>query len=194
MEDYIIVGFSTHKTFNVLSKLIQLVEHTDFSHVYIRFYSKSIDRYLIYQASGLQVNFCGLEHFYEKNKTIAEFRIKVDPETKRQLLMDAVDLAGKPYGMKDLIGIGLVRFCSLFKIKIKNPFADGSKTYICSELASTFLVKLGYTIQDLDSATPKDVYDILRGQSNGQNLKGEGTKSTAQNFKISYGYQVLTYS
>lgn len=167
MQEYIIIGFSTHRTFNILSEIIKKVEHTDFSHVYIKLFSTSLDRYLIYQASGLSINFCGQATFYEKNKDIAQFLIAVTAEQKKAMLQLAVDLAGKPYGMKDLIGIGLVRFLAFFGKKIKNPFADGSKTYICSELAATLLVQLGIPFEDLDSTTPKDVYDTLRGNTNG---------------------------
>lgn len=164
MNNFIIIGFSCHKTFNILSELIKAAEHTKFSHVYVKFYSASLDRWLIYQASGLVVNFVGEEHFLEKNKVIAEFKTAVTPEQKTEVLQLAVDLAGRPYGMKDLIGIGLVRLAALFKKKIKNPFEDGTKAYICSELGATILVKLGVKIEDLDSTTPKDLYDLLRGK------------------------------
>ena len=167
MQENIIVGFSTHSSFNLLSEIIKFTEHTNFSHVYIKIFSTSLNRWLIYQASGLVVNFVGQDVFHIKNKEIAEFLVPITTEQKIKILQLAVDLAGKPYGIKDLIGIGLVRLCSLIHWKIKNPFADGSKTYICSELAATILVQLGMSFDSLDSATPKDVYDKLRGQFNG---------------------------
>jgi len=163
MQDYIIIGFSTHKSFNLLSWVIKKVERTDFSHVYVKIFSKSLDRYLVYQASGLAVNFCGQDTFYAHNKDVAEFAIAVTPEQKIEVLKKCVDLAGKPYGMKDLIGIGLVRLAGLIRWKIRNPFADGSKTYICSETAATILVVIGFKFEELDSTTPKDIYEKLRG-------------------------------
>lgn len=164
MQDYIIIGFSTPRDFSTLSWIIKKVERTEFSHVYVKIFSKSLDRYLVYQASGLAVNFCGQDTFYAHNKDIAEFAIPVTPEQKIEILKKCVDLAGKPYGMKDLIGIGLVRLAGLVRWKIRNPFADGSKTYICSEIAATILLMLGFHFQELDSTTPTDVYEKLRGQ------------------------------
>lgn len=161
MQDSIIIGFSTHKSFNILSEIIKIAEHTAFSHVYIKIYSDSLQRWLIYQASGLTVNFVGQDVFHIKNKEIAEFTIPITPAQKIEILQIAIDLAGKPYGMKDLIGIGYVRVMGCFAQKVKNPFADGSKTYICSELAATLLTKIGIPFADLDSTTPKDVYDTL---------------------------------
>lgn len=161
MQDNIIIGFSKPKKFHILSWLIQKIDRTEFSHVYLKIHSKSIQRDLIYQASGLSVNFCGIRIFNDKNESIIEFIIIITPEEKIEILKLAVDLAGKPYGMKELIGIGIVRFLGLFNKKIKNPYADGSKTYICSELAATILLKLNFKFEELDSVTPKEIYEKL---------------------------------
>lgn len=163
MQDYIIIGFSTPRNFHILPWIIRKAEHTDFSHVYIKIFSKSLDRYLVYQASGLVVNFCGQDTFYAHHKDVAEFAIPVTPEQKIEILKRCVDLAGRPYGIKSLIGIGLVRLAAFIGWKIRNPFMDGSKTYICSEIAATLLVMLGFKFTELDSTTPRDVYDKLRG-------------------------------
>jgi hypothetical protein len=159
----LIIGFSTHKKPTILGSIIKLVEKTEFSHVYVKLYSESLDRQLIYQASGLLVNFVGEEVFYEKNKDIMTFNIPITKEQQTKLLQKAVDNCGKPYGIKDLFGIGLVRLGRLFGIRVKNPMADGSATYICSELASSILVELGFDFSNLDDITPKDLYDKLMG-------------------------------
>lgn len=164
MEDSIIIGFSTHRKFNILSWLICKVLKTDFSHVYVKWYSSKLDRWLIYQASGLKVNFVGQPLFLEDNKPVAEFLVKTTAAEKTDIMATAVDLAGKPYGMKQLIGMAWVYLCHAFGKRVRNPYSDGSKTFICSELAAAILVKLGTKIEDLDSISPKDLYDILRGK------------------------------
>ena len=60
----IYIGFSTH-TGNLLSKTIQLVEGSKFSHVYIRKVSKYGE--YVYQASGLAVNFMNIDIFKAHN-------------------------------------------------------------------------------------------------------------------------------
>ena len=161
MSSYIIIGFSTHKKFSILSSLIKCIEGTKFSHVYLKFESKSINRKLIYQASGLTVNFCGNDIFYSKNKDIAQFVIPVTEEEKIKILQKCVDLCGKPYGIKELFGLGLVKICAIYGKKIKNPFQDRSRTYICSELIATILMTIGFTFKDLDSVSPKDLFNKL---------------------------------
>lgn len=162
MQDYIIVGFSTPKEFHTFPWIIRKVEKTEFSHVYFKVFSKSLNRYLIYQASGLQVNFVGQDTFYKTNKVIAEFTIPVTPEQKTTFLQKAVDIAGRPYGMKQVLGIGLVRAAAGINVKINNPWADGNHTYVCSELAADFLNDLGFEFEDLDNITPKDIYEKLK--------------------------------
>lgn len=159
----IIIGFSTPKKRSFLPWLIRKAMKTDFSHVYVKFYSKAIDRTLIYQASGMHVNFIGESAFLQTNKIIAEFSIDVTEEQRTQVLARSVDLVGKFYGIKQLIGMGWVYLCHSFGKRVKNPFSDGSKTYICSEIGGDALVTLGKEIEDLDTLSPKDLYDILRG-------------------------------
>jgi len=163
----LIIGFSTHKKFTILGSIIKLVEKTEFSHVYVKLYSESLDRYLIYQASGLIVNFVGEDIFYAKNKDIATFSLDITKEQQVKLLQKAVDNCGKPYGVADLFGIGWVRLGSLLGKKFKNPFADHGKTYICSELASTLLLELGFNFNNLDDITPRDLFKKLE-DINGQ--------------------------
>lgn len=156
----VIFGFSTPKKFHILPWIIRKVEKTEFSHVYIKIYSVEAQRWLIYQASGMKVNFIGADKFEETNKIIAEFPLRTSKKDKKQILQEAVDSLGIDYGMKQLMGMGLVRLCALINVKISNPFADGSATYICSEAAATILVKhFGFKLEDLDDVTPKEVYE-----------------------------------
>src|SRR5690349_251313 len=101
----IAIGFSRPKKFNILSWLIMKVQRTEYSHVYVRFHSDSLDRDLIYQASGLQVNFVGGTLFKDHHLTVKEFSLSVTDETYKNTLQFAVDKAGMPYSIKQLFGI-----------------------------------------------------------------------------------------
>lgn len=158
----IIIGFSKPNKFKIGAWLIEKTEKTEFDHVYIKLYSKSTDRYLYYQASGLEVNFMGDKVFTQLNTVVKEFRFPITDAQQSAILVQAIDLAGTPYGIKELFGMAIVRFMSIFNVKMINPFSDGSKTYICSELVGTIMNShLGYNFKDLDSLSPKDIYDTL---------------------------------
>lgn len=135
----IAVGFSRHKGFAPLSWLIMKCEGTNFSHAYIRVRSESLDRNLIYHATGSGVYFIG-EPAFEEHVTVAEeYELKVTDQTRKELLQWAVDTSGKPYGKMQLIGLGLKRLVKLVGISIKNPFGTGNKAYICTELVASAL-------------------------------------------------------
>lgn len=127
--------------------------------MYIRWYSASLDRNLIYQASGLQVNFVGLEEFSVASRIIKEFPIQVSDQAFLKVLQFAVDNSGKPYSVKELLGYGW----AIAFAKKTNPLGDGRKTFVCSELVGTILdevlqIPVG---KDLDLITPKDVFVLL---------------------------------
>lgn len=161
--DGIIVGFSRPKKWKPFAWLIMQAYNIPYDHVYVRFYSDSYERNLVYQASGTKVNFMSQEIFLEDNLAIAEFEIEISKENKKQMVQFAIDNCGKPYGIKAVFGLTLVRIAELFGKTIKNPFRDNETTYVCSELGAYILeyyadVKLPKNYEDI---TPKDLYNCL---------------------------------
>ncbi len=153
----ITVGFSRPKKWNPLSWAIMKAQGAEYSHVYMKFYSSSLERELIYQASGLQVNFVGSKLFNDHHLTVHEFQFQISEESHKKALQFAVDNAGKPYSIKQLFSI-------LSYISINKPlFKDGRSAYVCSELIGQMLKEdLGIKVeQDLDLIMPKDIYQIL---------------------------------
>ena len=122
------------------------------------FKSESLDRKLVYQASGLQVKFVGSILFYDHNESVKEYELQISEETHKRLLQFAIDKAGQPYSIKQLFGIALYMLTD--KVYLNE---DGRSAYVCSELIGQIMVDvLGITVmKDLDLITPKDLYDIL---------------------------------
>lgn len=139
----IIMGFSRHKGFAPLSWLIMLCERTNFSHAYVKLYSASLDRTLIYQATGSGVNFVGSVLFEESAQVVEEYPIEVSDGARTRLLQRCVDNAGKPYGRLQMVGLGVIRVAKLFGIRMKNPFPNGDGKYVCCELVVDALEELG---------------------------------------------------
>jgi len=155
------VGFSSHKG-SILSWLIKLCLGTKYSHVYVKFYSESLDINIIYQASGLAVNMIGEPLFLKKNKVIAEKEFEIDEETYSKTIRFAITKCGEPYSIMQLFGMAYIQFASLFGFKVRNPFPNGRADYVCSELVAELLKKFKETnFEDLDSLDPKDIYKAI---------------------------------
>ena len=154
----ITIGFSRPKKWNLLSYLIMKVQKTEYSHVYIKFYSSSLDREIIYQASGLQVNFVGSEIFNKNHVTVKTYDLHVDDETYKNALVFAVDKAGISYSMKQLFHI--LGYMLTGKTSFFNKNLDG---YVCSELAAEMLKdELNLPIsENLNLIIPRDIDQLL---------------------------------
>lgn len=177
-ENKIIIGFSRprYSKFNLFSRffsfLIRLFERSEFSHVYIKWYSNKLNRYLIYHASATGVNFIGQEIFNQKSIVIHEFEIESDEDTLNKTKQFAIDNCGKSYGFLNLIGIGIVRIFYIFGINFKNFLSDSDKTFICSELVAKILKEnFNFDIKkSLELIGPKEIYIILSNDERAKKL------------------------
>lgn len=154
----IAIGFSRPKKTKILSWLIQKVQGTDYSHVYLKFTSEKLKRNLIYQASGLQVNFIGEQLFTEHCTVVKECKIDVCDDTYTKIMTFAVDRAGYPYSFKQLLNIAIYMITGKAK-----TFTSGREAYVCSELAGEILKNiLKIAIEkNLDILTPEDIDKAL---------------------------------
>lgn len=158
------VGFSKPKKwFKPFSWAIRLVEGTPYSHVYFRIYSEGLDVDLIYQASGSQVNFVGLQHFEDHAMCLAEFEVPdIDPADYRVFMREAIKTAGADYSIKQPLGIFLIKVFNL----TKNPFHNGKAAWVCSELVgyglSNILKKINISEKEIEIMGPKGIFDICK--------------------------------
>lgn len=157
----IFIGFSTARDPNPIAWVIRKVEGTPYSHVYLEIKSESLARSLIYHASHTTLHFTGLQRFAQTNKIIEEFELLVTDEQQQQILQYCIDHADTPYGAMELLGIGWVRLCRKFGKKVRNPFRDGQRTQVCSELIGNVLRILGEKIDPamLETEGPRWIYD-----------------------------------
>jgi hypothetical protein len=157
MISTITIGFSRprNRILPIASWLIRLHQKTPYSHVYIRFYSESINRTLIYEAVGSGTRFVSLKKWEEKAEEIQSFTISVRKCNAVSLLQYCVDHAGQEYGFLQNVGIFLA---NVFGWK-KNPFRKGTN---CAEEIGNILVLEGYKVsKPLDLLSPKDIEQIL---------------------------------
>jgi len=131
----IIIGAS--KADKIGSELIQLGTGANYSHVYVRWFLKSQQRGIVYQASHGMVHFCSLEHFTRDNIVVKEFIIELTDEQFNKFSRKCVDLAGEQYSILELVQIWLADASGG-----KLQFGD-QVGYICSELMCELLEDLG---------------------------------------------------
>lgn len=159
----VIMGFSRPKTWKPFAWLIMTAYNIPYDHVYIKIYSSKYQRALIYQASSTMVNFMGADIFDANNTVVKEFQLEISDDNAVKLMQFAIDNAGKPYGLKEIFGLAVVRIAELCGKSIKNPFKDNGSTYVCSELAAYILQEYmqDKLPKDFEDMTPLDVYNYL---------------------------------
>jgi hypothetical protein len=153
----IVIGFSRPKSpFKVGSLLIRRYLGTEYSHVFLKFYSSKYDRHLIYEAVGSGVRFVG-KHEWEMHAVVtSEHTVHIQEASSFSIMQFCIDHSGQSYGAMQNIGLVLAK---LFKWS-KNPFKKGVN---CSELIAMALIEAGYDVNTkLDLITPRDIEDLLK--------------------------------
>jgi hypothetical protein len=168
----IIVGFS--KPINrswpfgyIFSWTIRLIEQTPYSHCFIRWHSAWLERDVVYEASGTIVGFKEGLFFDHKSKTLYEYEMACSDDVRKKIIQKAMDLSGRPYGVKQVFGILIVKIARKLGYDIKNPFSDGQATWVCSEIVAELLKELDMNINvHIDNVTPKDIQLFLEKEIN----------------------------
>lgn len=144
----VVIGFSTSKNpWNPVAGVIRFGEGTSYSHVYVRFYSSSIERWLVYHATHTGLHFVGIDKFCETSKVIEEFGVDPTCGQYKSMLQYCVDSSGTKYGKLQIIGMSAVRLAKMwFNVDVSNPFSDGSKTQVCSELVGKLMDIMGIEV------------------------------------------------
>jgi hypothetical protein len=169
--DNIVIGFSRPKAFfEPFSWLIRIIEGNPikwcpFSHAYIKYYNPYADRWEIFQASGLKVNFIGSLLFSSEEVIYKEFIVPVSSIGKQKTVQFAVDNLGLPYAVMGIVGFGWVMLMNAFGKKVKNPFSTNS-AWFCSQLTETILNEIMCAGDSLDPSTcsPKDLCGFLENK------------------------------
>jgi hypothetical protein len=165
------IGFSYPKRSNPFSSVIRLLFGSRFSHVYVRFLSDDFGD-VVFQASGLAVNFMSFARFSEHNITVFEMPVTVPDDYKNEMYIYMMKTLGIPYGIRQAIGLGCVRVLELVGIRVRNPFSDRTATYVCSEVVGYVLQKFTHikipSDKTIDDLTPNDIYEIIKrdGENN----------------------------
>jgi len=150
------IGLSRPKKFKLFAELIRLIEKTEFSHAFIlfeNFYGEKV----VFQASGSKVNFMNFEIFEKDNIITNLYDIEVENLDYENVISYCLKQVGKPYSIRDIVGITLYKITSLKLLK-----GTKEKEFICSELIGEILQIIEILEEkELDYFTPKNLYNLL---------------------------------
>ena len=158
----ITIGFSRPKGgFQPFSWLIRLAYWSPFSHAYVQFDIPKSGT-VIFQASGAKINLISEELFNSKELIYKEFTLPISAKNKKEVIKFAIAQLGKPYNLRGILGMAIVRVGQLLGFKWHSPFAYNGSSAFCSEIVANILEKyedinLGNAADD----SPKAVYDVL---------------------------------
>lgn len=145
------IGFSTRS--GVLPWIIRKATASRISHTYIRIPVPEYSTSMIFQASGLNVNYCNGDLFDSHADVVEEYDVEVSDEQFAIGEKFRVTESGKPYSGKQLIGfLAVLTGKQILDKKISNPFSDGHHSYVCVEVVA---VCLG--LEYGESMTPEDL-------------------------------------
>ncbi len=160
----IILGFSRPIKPTLFSRAIMWSDNTNYSHVYVKWEWTRIERYVIYQASKLAVNFESNITFDTHAITVKEYEIELCDDTEKEIMQWCMDNSNKPYSWLSILGFVYSKACEKFlKLKVHNPFPTHGSSFVCSKVAANILaiskkVEISSSFDDID---PEDVDKML---------------------------------
>lgn len=160
MGKWITIEFTRPKRFRLFSWMVRQIQKTEYSHVRLSWLGAGGSVPVIYEASGSNIKFIGPEaQQYHPVEIIKTYKVNIGRDDYRKLVQLCMTFAGVRYGVKQVIGMALVRVFALDK----NPFADGRKSQVCSEVVGHFIENiLGHKVGvSLDIAGPKEIDEAL---------------------------------
>jgi hypothetical protein len=160
----ITIGFSRSSKWDaIFSWAIIAVQRTPYSHVYLKYLDTYLNREVYFQASHTLVNYMGEVTFLSQETVVNEFTFQISDAAFLEMQQFAIDNAGKPYGILEICGLGLVELASAFGIKINNPFKDAGQTWVCDQLVASLLSTCTSIVlpMPLNNMTPKDVFNLV---------------------------------
>ena len=117
-----------------LSWFIRAFECSRFSHVAVIMHFESFNKLAVFEASGTKVKFVNYIDWTDNNEIVHVYLHKINKPAWLKLANFCFDNVGKNYGIKQIVGMAYARI-----FKKKNPWADGKKSYVCSELVGHIL-------------------------------------------------------
>ena len=160
----IIVGFSRPRKFSIHGWIIEKIDQAPFDHAYIRFNLDEVERNIVFQSIAVGVQLVSEYEFNGLCFPVEEYELEISESQFLTFLQFCFDKCGKPYGLLDVIGMGISKFLCKLGIKKRNPFYEGDANYFCSQIIAQCLDDIDPTDfkLDADNTSPMDLRNLLQ--------------------------------
>ena len=162
MHRHIVVGFSKPKKkilpfFSWFIRIGESIEHLvysgkweyqQFSHTYVSWQAQRFERTIVYEASGSSVHFLGEDAAQEHLEPVELYRIPTTEEAQHRMVQICLTMAGTDYGLLNVAGVVWVKLIGViswlisfrnYRVRVRNPFADGRESQPCMEVVGRLL-------------------------------------------------------
>lgn len=160
----LIIGFSKPKKLSLHGWIIEKIDGTLFDHAYIKFNLDKIQRDIVFQSIAIGVQLVSKSHFEGLCKPVEEYELDITEDQFISMFQFCIDKAGKPYGLLDVIGLGISKLLYKIGIKKSNPFYEGDANYFCSQIVMQCLNIIDPIRFNLnaDNTSPSDLNNLLK--------------------------------
>lgn len=156
----VIFGFSKPRKWKPFAALIMWWDKTEISHSYTKFESPRWGEFFIYHNAGERTHFMSGNYFERLNQVVEEYEMPLPDDVEAKIGKICVSREGAPYGLKQVLGKGIVCLGALVKVNIKNPFTGNTD---CIE-EQALILKEGLGLEaplDINSVTVRPYRDWI---------------------------------
>ena len=153
------------KFFKPLSWLIRVFDGlpglpVKYSHVALEWTCASLHMPIAYHASGANVHPINGNLFEPQIERTHQYKFVIEGDEIEKHARFYHKYTGTSYGQLQILGILLTKL----KLTKSNPFTDGTRSQVCSEVVGNWLLEVkGIDIgSSLDEAGPKKIDEVLR--------------------------------
>jgi hypothetical protein len=160
----LIIGFSHPRKFSLHGWIIEKVDGVPYDHAYLRFNLDKVQRNIVFQSIAVGVQLVSESEFEGLCTPLEEYQLYITEAQFISMFQFCIDKAGKPYGLLDVIGLGIAKILNKIGIRKSNPFYEGDANYFCSQIIAQCLDNIDPSQFNInaDNTSPSDLNSLLK--------------------------------
>jgi hypothetical protein len=164
MNKLYVVFARNKKWWAILSDIICLAEHVDYSHAAIMLHNSATNYSMIYESKFPKGRAINLMDWLKEYEIKEVFLIDDNFDVTSKEYYDLISMVRRPYSILQLVLIGLGIICLPFGRISAHAKINGNRAKICTELVATFLSRAYGVIlkKSPDMMGLKDTFNLVK--------------------------------